>query len=79
MITRGFTYYETQIAEIMMAIGVVVGVTQINYENRALYGVTVVYLLTITGNFYRYLKQAILLEGAMVSAERMLQVLTLER
>jgi hypothetical protein len=45
----------------MMAIGVVMGVTQISYENRALYGVTVVYLLAITGNLYRYLKQAILL------------------
>jgi hypothetical protein len=77
MCTRGFGYYVTQINQVMMAIGIVVGIMRINHEERALYGITILYLMRITDGLYRNWRSIILFEGLMVSAERVLQVLDL--
>ena len=55
------------------------GLFQIDVENRGLYGVTVVYLIAITGSLYRYCKQIVMVESLMVSGQRMLQLENLDK
>ncbi len=46
VISRGFGYYETVIALVLMFIGVMVGVYQSQTANSGLYGVSVIYLIS---------------------------------
>jgi Na+-translocating ferredoxin:NAD+ oxidoreductase RnfA subunit len=56
-----------------MFIGMMIGIAQSNPSNSGLYGVTVVYLITISDVFQWIMRQMILVESLMVSAERILQ------
>ena len=47
MVSRGFGFYETITATILMFIGMMMGIGLISNENSGLYGATVVYLVTI--------------------------------
>ena len=59
--------------------GVVIGITQLSSADVGLYGVTVVYLITISEYLSWILIQIILVESLMVSAERILELDSLER
>ena len=56
-----------------MAIGMMMGAALISVQDRGLYGVTAVYLITICDMMPWILRQIILVESLMVSAERVLQ------
>ena len=58
---------------VLMAAGLMMGIGLISAENRALFGVTAVYLITICDLIQWILRQIILVESLMVSAERILQ------
>ena len=47
MIARALGFYETIFSIILFVIGGIMGLAQIDYENRGLYGVSLVYLITI--------------------------------
>ena len=74
MVSAAFGFYETLIAIVMIAVGIVMGIAQISPEDGALYGVTVVFLITISEYLHWILRQIILVESLMVSAERILQI-----
>ena len=59
MVSAAFGYYETLISIALIAAGIIMGVTQINQENKGLYGITVVYLLTISEYLQWILRQMI--------------------
>ena len=63
----------------MMAAGMMMGISLISFEERGLYGVTAVYLITICDMTQWILRQVILVESLMVSAERVLQFQLFER
>ena len=47
MIARALGFYETIFSILLIAVGSVMGLIQIDPENKALYGVSLVYLITI--------------------------------
>jgi uncharacterized membrane protein len=73
MVSRGFGFYETITTIFLMMAGMLMGISQITAANSGLYGVTIVYLITISDVMQWILRQLILVESLMVSAERILQ------
>jgi len=59
--------------------GMLMGISQISAANSGLYGVTIVYLITISDVMQWILRQVILVESLMVSAERILKFDEFER
>jgi hypothetical protein len=55
------------------------GIVCIEAEDRSLYGVTVVYLVSITEFLYYIIEQIILVESLMVSGQRMLEIEKFEK
>jgi ATP-binding cassette, subfamily C (CFTR/MRP), member 4 len=68
MVSRGFAFYSTLIGILLMLVGMMMGIAQTNSTNAGLYGVTVVYLITISDVLQWILRQIILVESLMVSA-----------
>ena len=60
MVSRGFGFYETITATILMFIGMMMGIGLITTENSGLYGVSIVYLITISDVMQWILRQVIL-------------------
>ena len=46
--SRGFAFYETIVSIILMLAGMMMGISLISREESSLYGVTTVYLITIS-------------------------------
>lgn len=72
--SRGFAFYETIISLLLMLAGLMMGINLIDAEDAGLYGVTAVYLITISEFMQWILRQTILVESLMVSAARILQL-----
>ena len=79
LVSRGFGYYQTLISNILLAIGVLMGVAIINTQDKGLLGITIVYLVLISEFSHWILKQLLLIESLMVSAKRMLMITTLPK
>lgn len=56
-----------------MFVGVVLGIATSNKENAYLFPVVIVYIIMATGDIQWILRQIIVIEGFMVSVERILQ------
>ena len=67
---RGFGFNVTMIICVLVVIGMFLGVARTTPENSGLFGVTVVYLTTLSEVFQWTLRQIIATEGIMVSAQR---------
>ena len=67
------------ISFLLMVAGLLMGVRLISHQNRGLFGVMVIYLVSLVENLYFFLKQAIFVESSMVSGQRMLQMKNLEK
>ena len=48
VVSRGFAFYETIIGIILMTAGLYMGINLIDAEDTSLYGVTAVYLITVS-------------------------------
>ena len=46
--SRGFSFYETMVGVCLMFAGLMMGISLISAEDASLYGVTAVYLVTIS-------------------------------
>ena len=60
IVSRGFGFYEAITSTILMFIGMMMGISMINAESKGLYGVTIVYLITISDVMQWILRQIIL-------------------
>ena len=67
------------ISFLLMVAGLLMGVRLISHQNRGLFGVMVIYLVSLVENLYFFLKQAIFVESSMVSGQRMLQMKNLKK
>lgn len=73
MVSRGFGFYSTIGSIALMFFAMILGVVSLREETRTLYGVTVIYLITICDLFQWILRQIITAESLMVSAQRILE------
>ena len=60
VVSRGFGFYETVISIFLMFAGMIMGIALVSNSGSGLYGVAVVYLVTISEFLQRILRQIIL-------------------
>ena len=71
MMMRAFGFYDSFILMFLLVVGMYIGVAVTASNKSGLYGVTILYLVSICELFQWTLKQILSTEGIMVSAERM--------
>lgn len=76
--TRGFAFYESAIAICFMLLGMLLCLYMLDPHKSHLYSVSVIYFITISEGIQWLLRQFIVVEGLMVSAERILRFSSLE-
>ena len=68
LILRAHQFYISLIFMLLLVIGMFIGVSQTTHQN--IYGVTIMYLVSINQLFQWVLRQIIATEGIMLSTER---------
>ena len=73
MCSKAFAFYESFVSNSLMLAGLMMGIELISAENSGLYGVTAVYLVTISELMHWTLRQSLLVESLMLSAARIMK------
>jgi hypothetical protein len=74
---RGFGFYQTILSIILLVVCIIVSIVQSDQNSSALFGIILIYLVSISECFQYYLMQILMVESMMVSAQRILRFLTL--
>lgn len=72
VISKGFGLLQSFLAICLIVASMFFGIHQSNPQNSKYYGVTVIYLITLGEVIQWIVRQIVVVEGLMVSAERVL-------
>lgn len=73
MTSRGFGVLISLLFQIYMLVIIIIGIIDTDSQNAYLFPVIFVYIIIAMGDFQWILRQIMVVEGFMVSAERILQ------
>ena len=68
IVSRGFGYYVSLISLVLFAIGLQVGIFEVNKEIPGYYGVSIIFLVNFVEYFQWMLRQIITTESLMISS-----------
>lgn len=74
ILSRAFGAYINALGVIIMTIGWIIGIYVVTPETAGLYGVSVVFLITVSDYLQWFLRQLVAMESLMVSVERTFQI-----
>lgn len=70
VVAKGFAFYLTCFAIILMFLGMIIGIHSNNSSNNSLYAVAVLFLININDYFQFFLRQIIISQSLLLSYER---------